>query len=229
MSESFRVVFRVAYKDCEFYINKKENYTFIAKCGNNSEMHNHNDIGCFEFISGGKKIISDLGAGEYTYEYFNDFSEENGRYSKKIFVCGSWSHSVPIVKGRPQVNGKGYEGEIAFVDDKRFSCDIAKAYDGGVDKLTIDYELKSFGIDITYDCEGVEKDVVFRFITEILPSVSGATVKLGSAELKSFSGKTPKIEEVIYQSHKGKTRKAYTIDFKRNKSSVKEKFSINLI
>ena len=80
---------------------KKQKYSFTAKGGHNDEMHNHNDLGCFQIVKNNKRVIVDIGAGEYTREFFG-----GGRYGDKVFVCGSQSHSVPIIDGALQKWGK---------------------------------------------------------------------------------------------------------------------------
>lgn len=91
------------YESSQVFIYKSNNYSFTAKGGANSEPHGHCDIGAFQIVKDDKRLICDLGAGEYTYSYFNvqDDSYE-GRYGEKIFVCSSFAHSVPILSGNPQ-------------------------------------------------------------------------------------------------------------------------------
>lgn len=48
----------------------KQQTAFAIKGGNNGEPHNHNDVGSFLYSIGKEEIISDLGAGEYTKDYF---------------------------------------------------------------------------------------------------------------------------------------------------------------
>lgn len=44
----------------------------IAKGGNNGESHNHNDVGSFQYLADGEAFLDDLGAGEYTKDYFSE-------------------------------------------------------------------------------------------------------------------------------------------------------------
>ena len=223
----------IYYKQSEYFINKNKNYVFVAKCGDNCEMHNHNDVGCFEIIKNGKVIISDLGAGRYTWKYHND-QTENGRYGKEIFVCGSWGHSVPIVNGRPQINymrstGEKYGGKVLVSTDNVFKVDIARAYeDGLVDALNIEYILGENSLDVNYACEGIKNNITFRFITEQEPIVCGAEVKLADCVLISKSGIVPTVEEVFYETHStGKKERCFTIDFAVEKGGkVNESFEI---
>ena len=228
----------VFYPKTEYFINKNDNYVFVAKCGNNSEMHNHNDVGSFEIIKDKKKIFADLGAGKYTWAYHNDHTE-NGRYGKEIFVCGSWGHSLPIVNGKPQKNnhrqdGSIYSGKVLFTDEKTFKMDIAGAYDGGVDKLEIEYILKENSVLINYDCKNLENNVIFRFISKTKPKIIDGGVKVLGTTLISKSKINAKIEKVSYCGHDCHERQTeildvYTIDFEiQNGGDVKEQFIIEL-
>lgn len=229
----------IYYEESQYFINKNHNYVFVAKCGHNCEMHNHNDVGCFELIKDGKKIISDLGAGNYTWKYHNDHTLD-GRYGKKIFVCGSWGHSVPIVNGRPQINykrpcGEKYGGRVISALDNEFKMDIARAYeDGLVDSLVVEYLLNEKSLCINYDCKGLKDGVTFRFITEIEPVVKdNGMVQLDCATLLCKSGIIPKIEKVTYMLHnvvaKEILAECYTVDFTVNRNGdVLEKFEIIL-
>lgn len=231
-------VFNVYYKSSEWFIDKNAKYAFVAKCGHNCEKHNHNDIGCFALIAGGERVISDLGAGMYTWEYFNDRSPENGRYSKKIFTCGSWSHSVPVINGEPQVEGrrgedwKGdrYCGKVIEVGEKKFKVDIARAYrDGAASSVIVEYLLKENGIDVNYACKDIKNDISFRFITEEKPLVTDGGVKIGCAILKSKSGILPTVEEYRYAVNEENDSIAYAVDFFVGKDGdVNESFCIEL-
>ncbi|MCQ2399469.1 MAG: heparinase II/III family protein, partial [Clostridia bacterium] len=117
--------FSAYYDKSEIFLFGNENYAFSAKGGNNHEMHNHNDVGAFCVIRNGKKIISDYGLGEYTWEYFND---SVARYGEKIFVCGSLSHSVPIIDGEYQKFGYEYKADYINSDKNSVEFNIAKAY-----------------------------------------------------------------------------------------------------
>ncbi len=77
---------------------------FAAKGGHNAESHNHNDIGHFLCVYDGMLLLTDLGAGEYTKDYFG-----NGRYD--ILCNRSLGHSVPLINGCEQCAGKEYHAD----------------------------------------------------------------------------------------------------------------------
>lgn len=84
---------------------------FAAKGGNNDENHNHNDIGHFLCVFHGEMLLTDLGAGEYTKDYFSD-----KRY--EILCNRSVGHSVPIINGEEQRAGAEYSAD-SFVWDQQ--------------------------------------------------------------------------------------------------------------
>lgn len=108
---------------------------FAAKGGHNAENHNHNDVGHFLCVFEGEMLLSDLGAGEYTKDYFSD-----GRYG--ILCNRSLGHSVPIINGKEQQEGKKYCADYFAWHErgKELTISFAGAYeeagvDGILDKL----------------------------------------------------------------------------------------------
>jgi len=99
---------------------------FAAKGGNNDENHNHNDIGHFLCVFDGEMLLADLGAGEYTKDYFGD-----RRYD--ILCNRSFGHSVPIINGMEQCAGKEYcaDSFIWNADEHMLTMELAGAYSKG--------------------------------------------------------------------------------------------------
>ncbi|MCD7750832.1 MAG: heparinase II/III-family protein [Lachnospiraceae bacterium] len=79
----------------------KDGTGFACKGGHNGESHNHNDIGHFIYEAEGVLFLTDLGAGEYTKEYFSE-----NRY--QVICNHSFGHSVPLVNGQGQRAGEKY-------------------------------------------------------------------------------------------------------------------------
>lgn len=86
----------------EWCIGYAKNGTgFACKGGHNGESHNHNDIGHLIYEAEGVLFLTDLGAGEYDRDYFSE-----NRYRA---ICNhSFGHSVPILNGQGQREGKEY-------------------------------------------------------------------------------------------------------------------------
>lgn len=81
-----------------------------VKGGHNDEPHNHNDVGSFFFLLHGSEVLADLGAAEYTKDSFSD-----KRYT--IFTNNSFSHSVPVINGNGQKNGREFAAREYFFSD----------------------------------------------------------------------------------------------------------------
>ena len=216
------------YESSEWLLAKKAGYNFIAKCGNNSEMHNHCDVGAFDVNKNGVKIISDPGAAVYTYQYFNDLTD-TGRYSKKTLLASSWGHSVPIVNGKPQLGYAAwtvkapYAGQVIEHSDDKFVMDIAGTYpDGEIDSLIVSYELLDESVKVKYDARGM-KNITFRFVTECVPAIVDGGVQLGESMLVSKSGIVPKIDKPVYENYR---TELYTVDFEAEGNEVVEEFEI---
>jgi hypothetical protein len=91
---------------------------FAAKGGHNDEPHNHNDLGSFILALGGEQLLADLGAGEYTADYF-----DAGRYAS--LYTSSAGHSVPVVAGREQRTGAAARARVIAVDRHPDGVDLA--------------------------------------------------------------------------------------------------------
>lgn len=105
---------------------------FAVKGGHNNENHNHNDVGHFLCAWQGELLLTDLGAGEYTKDYFRE-----GRY--QILCNRSLGHSVPLINDCEQCAGSAYRAdEFSWNREKgQLTISFADAYPkGAIDKLT---------------------------------------------------------------------------------------------
>jgi len=96
------------------------------KGGHNGENHNHNDVGSFEVVLAGEKMIIDPGGEVYGRQTFGET-----RYESEMM--NSFGHPVPVVAGQLQSTGKE---SGATIIDKAFSVprdlikyDLTSAYD----------------------------------------------------------------------------------------------------
>ena len=116
--------------DAQWLVVRRAPFAFAALFGNNGVPHNHNDIGSFLMVDGDEEGPMDLGSGEYTRQYFS-----SERYT--ILCNGAQGHSVPIIGGTLQKDGRQYRATDVTMSeaagDTVFSGDIAGAY--GLDAL----------------------------------------------------------------------------------------------
>ncbi len=95
------------------------------KGGNNAEHHNHNDVGSYVVVLGSRPVLLDPGSETYTARTFSAH-----RYDSN--VLNSYGHSVPIVAGKLQREGRDAEGKVLkteFTDvADTLKFDIKSAY-----------------------------------------------------------------------------------------------------
>ena len=90
--------------------NSKCRMGVVLKGGNNSEHHNHNDVGTFIVAVGDSMLIADVGGEVYTSRTFSP-----RRYESK--VLNSYGHSVPVINKQlqwPHVRREGQEGKAGI-------------------------------------------------------------------------------------------------------------------
>ena len=220
-SEDKKEVSCVYFDSSQVLVRKKENYVFVAKGGNNAEMHNHNDLGAFSIVKNGKQYICDPGVGEYTNGYFNSAAI---RYSKETFVCSSLGHSVPMIDGKTQKNGKEYFAKVIDRSEDLISFDLTNAYPENTANVKVIYETLEDGVKASYNVEGAS-DVTFRFVTFIEPKIDGKNVKIEDLTLSSNLGVAPEISRVDYFGFLHVAKVAYTIDYKVKDKNVNAKFN----
>ena len=109
-------------KDSSLGIYRRKDFFIAIKGGSNKEPHNHNDIGSFVVAYKGKLILTDLGAGAYTKDYFGD-----GRYLHDH--TRSYYHSVPIINNMEQVvEDEVVEMEAIDYEKFHYKINMIKAY-----------------------------------------------------------------------------------------------------
>ena len=188
------------YENAQVFIRKTDCYSFTAKGGTNGDGHNHNDVGAFQIVKNSKRLISDYGAGKYTKDYFWN---EQVRYGDEVFVCGSQSHSLPIIDGITQSCGKEYRAKVVSQDKNSFALDIAKAYKTDCEKVFVKYETGERFVRVSYSLQGVKEKVVFRFASDFEPKIDGETVKIEEMQISCSKAIVPTAAKVDFEGHKG--------------------------
>ena len=210
-------------KDCFFeksqvLIKSKSDYVFVSKGGNNGEMHNHNDIGAFAIFKNDTPYIVDPGAGEYTKDYFGGAVK---RYSREIFVCSAYAHSIPVIDDTIQTWGEEYHATVLDRTDDYIEYDLSKAYPIDVEKLTVKYSFLDNGVSALYDAS-FKKNAIYRFISFIEPKVENDKVYINDMVIENSEGVTATIEKVNYKNHTAQLVSAYVIDYKVTKCGLAE-------
>lgn len=151
------------FEDAQWFLYHGNGYALGAKAGHNKEFHNHNDVGSFIISKGECATFSDPGCGEYTADYFS-----KNRYN--LFITSSRAHSVPIINGEYQVEGKR-DGEVMIAEKRRFKFRMDNGYIiSTLTSLTRDFECLDDGVRMTdeYSFSETPTSVAERFVS-LLP------------------------------------------------------------
>lgn len=190
---------------------------FAAKGGNNQESHNHNDIGHFVFGSIATLYLTDLGAGEYTKDYFN----EKERY--RFLVTSSEGHSLPIINGQLQTSGKvRAKNVMGKLDGENvsFSLDLIDAYNtmSRLEECNRNLSLlpseRSLVLRDYFRFNQISNQVIDSFVTFYQPKINGNLVELTDGNSKCIiEFDTVELEsfEQFYNTHDGNRQKVYLI------------------
>lgn len=117
--------------DLQIMIARRGELFVAMKGGTNGESHNHNDVGSFIVYADNQPLIIDPAAGEYTAKTFG-----KDRYT--IWTMQSAYHSLPLINGTMQNDGKQYAARTATYRKGALQLDIAGAYppEAAVDRWT---------------------------------------------------------------------------------------------
>ncbi len=192
----------------QWAIMRGKTLSFAFKGGTNGEPHNHNDIGSFTVVKNGEVILCDLGAGEYTREYFSD-----DRYG--VFCCSSFGHSVPVINDAPQLAGSEYAAKDFKVNGTTVGADISGAY--GVSTLKkCARTLTLAENDIRLTDKFVTNEpvkITERFITRLDAHKTADGIAVGGAIIKADGEYDVKISCAKHAEHGGKETDVTVIDF----------------
>lgn len=187
-------------------INRRA-YSVAAKAGCNLEPHNHNDIGTFILATERGQVICDIGAGEYTREYFDKMRYEH-------FCTSSRGHNVPIINGLYQSDGGQYNGQLRCADGV-IEIDFATAYDmQQLKKLTRTITCGEDKVVLT-DTFAVPYDTFTeRFVSFFKPEIAEDAVRVADVAIRYDREKCKAIiREEQFKPHVGPAKTVYCIDF----------------
>lgn len=190
----------------------QQNLFFAAKGGSNQESHNHLDVGHFVLGTTEELFLTDLGAGEYTKEYF----DENTRYH--YFPAAAISHSLPIINQHTQ-RATSEEATVLQVNDQRFDLDLSAFYPKAAvteyqRRFVVSQQQVTIEDHFVFDDHQTKNLVVENFITDIPPMVQNKTVQLLTKKARCvlyFTSDKIQIQPVTYQDHHGAQAPAYLI------------------
>ncbi len=202
-SSEVRIPAENYFPDAQWLLKTTPIYGFAAKGGHNAEAHNHNDLGSFVVSVGARQYLCDLGAGLYSKSYFGAHRYEN-------FCASSRGHSVPIINGRYQHDGRNRCASFASFENGIFTTDFHLGYDiPELKELKRSFAFTDTSVTLTdsYEYDGTPDSFVERFITRDKPEIVGGEIRVGPLTLKASC-------DTVSISPTDETgRTVYTIDF----------------
>lgn len=196
-------------------------WDFAAKAGHNAEHHNHNDCGGYLLNINGTPMIIEIGAPEYTRDYFRQ-----RRY--EYLAARTLGHSLPIVNGYEQAAGPHYAAKVlqSEFDDSHvhFLTDITQCYPSSAEcgEIVRDFQWdKTRGHLLVKDYYELSKTESFEsaIITDKNVSLTeeeavldgdGCRIVVRPLPNTFFAG----VEEHEYHDHNGTPRKVQRIILK---------------
>lgn len=201
------------FNDSQWLVKKEKNIVFAAKGGNNQESHNHNDVGHFVYGLANNLFFTDLGAGLYTRNYF----QENYRY--QFLTNASRGHSLPIINGNYQMAGN-YKAQGVGWDGMNFNLSLEELYPETIDLIKCERSFDTSKIHgkllITdeFQFKTSNNKVIENYVTLIQPEkrMSGVLLKIDdhTCELTLNTNEIQIVTET-FLDHDGKTCNAYLI------------------
>lgn len=188
------------------YITTRETYSFAVKAGHNDEPHNHNDVGSFILSARDGQELCDLGAGAYTRQYF-------GAERYTIFCNSSASHSVPIINGFFQHEGRTYAGTIQAEGDT-VTLEIGGAYPTDVGNITRSFTLCDRSVCLTDTFTERVTSFTERFVSLIKPTVTADSVRFKHCTLHFDAERMkPTVTAEVHIAHHEERVTVYCVDF----------------
>ncbi|MEV0164236.1 heparinase II/III family protein [Nonomuraea fuscirosea] len=189
--------------DAAIVVARSDGTAFAAKGGHNDEPHNHLDLGHFVLRGHGRTLLDDLGAPEYTRDYFRE-----GRYQVP-HASAEW-HSVPLIDGAGQQPGPGRRAEVvahaAGDGALTFALDLTAAYDApALDRLVRTFRWRAGRLELEDDFTlgSGEALVEELFVSRVRPSVEPGRVTWGPLALAVPPGWRAQAEERDVRGHRG--------------------------
>lgn len=209
------------YDSCQWFFKRAKRFSFAAKGGHNNEPHNHNDVGSFILCDDSEQALCDLGAGEYTKEYF-------GKERYQIFCNSSLSHNVPIINGTGQCAGAQHKATVLTVTETQFKIELAQVYVvEGMQHFTRQFDVADDFIQLTDTFVGEQLHVTERFITRQKPLSDGNAIILSYFRI-TVENADYNLRSNKYVNHSSAEEEVYCLDFQVRDVSIPFRMKITL-
>ncbi|MET8865478.1 heparinase II/III family protein [Nonomuraea sp. NPDC004580] len=211
--------------DAGIVVARSGGAAFAAKGGHNDEPHNHLDVGTFVLHVRGETVLDDLGAPEYTRDYFRE-----GRYLVPQ-ASAEW-HSIPLVEGRGQVPGPERRAEVlehaVDGDAVTFALDLTAAYAVPcLERLTRTFRWRPGGLELTDAFGFTTRDarVTEVFVSRRRPVLGDGRVAWGPVALAVPAGWRAEADELAVRGHDGEQETVHRVRLSARVASGAHRFT----
>ncbi|MFB4268486.1 hypothetical protein [Nonomuraea sp. GTA35] len=187
--------------DAAIVVARAAGTAFAAKGGHNDEPHNHLDLGHFVLHAHGRTVLDDLGAPEYTRDYFRE-----GRYQVPQ-ASAEW-HSVPLIDGAAQLPGRDRRAEVlayaAAGGSVTLALDLTAAY-ATPHRFTRTFHWRPGTLELVDDFDLAAPDALVEelFVSRVRPVAGPGVITWGPVELRVPPGWRAVSEERQVRGHDG--------------------------
>ncbi|WP_390409154.1 hypothetical protein [Lacticaseibacillus jixiensis] len=200
------------FADVQWWLRRLPNGTvFAAKGGRNDESHNHLDVGEWLLGMNGTWLLTDLGAGEYTRQYFT----EDTRYDYLPTSAGG--HSIPEINHHDQQPGPHGATTIA-APGNQLTLALADLYpaEAGLQTFTRTYLPQVNGVVLKdhYRFKQTTNTVCERLVTLYQPVISEDSVQITHRDVTCIvvaHGAQITVHQLHYLDHHRRSIAVYVV------------------
>ncbi|MFC4011266.1 hypothetical protein ACFOY2_28845 [Nonomuraea purpurea] len=194
---------RAYLPDAAIVVARAGGTAFAAKGGHNDEPHNHLDLGHFIIHAGGQSVLDDLGAPQYTRDYFRE-----GRY--EVPQASARWHSIPLIDGAAQLPGRDRRAEVVTHVSRpgslTFALDLTAAYAAPrLARFTRTFHWRPGTLELTdaFDFTDAGCLVEELFISRRRPVAGPGVISWGAVEVAVPAPWRAAVEEQEVRGHDG--------------------------
>lgn len=210
---------RVFLPDAGIWVARSPGMSVAVKGGHNDEPHNHLDLGHFVLHADGRTVLDDLGAPEYTRDYFGE-----GRYT--VLHAAAEGHSIPLIDGMGQRAGRPYRAEVVEHADGVI-VDLTSAYDApALERFERRFDWSPPRLVLTdtfaFSCDSALVEELF--VSRLRPELRPGEVGWGPVVLTVPAGWTASAEEIAVRDHGGREETVHRVRLAARLASSSHQF-----
>ena len=191
------------FPDLGVVVERGNGWEFAAKAGHNGEHHNHNDCGSYLLHVNGQRWAVEIGSPEYVKAFFSE-----RRY--EFFAARSRGHSVPVINGCEQIEGREAAARILEYRPGHLVMDLTRCYPAAA-------ECRECIRTFDFDKQLGQLRVADRFVLTVAQDLETVIIAEDATRFRVVPGEgtvITGIEEHTYNAHDGQPARIQRIVLK---------------